>query len=329
VDQLVKDARNDEKIVAITAAMPAGTGMSTFYENFGTSRTFDVGICEQHAVTFAAGLAAGGLKPFCAIYSSFLQRGYDQVVHDVALQKLPVRFVVDRAGLVGADGPTHGGAFDLSFLGCIPNLRICAPADEIELVHMMHTLAKLDDLPSVIRFPRGNAGSHDPPKEAVFLEPGVGRVVREGQGGHLAILSLGGRLAECLKAADELEQQGIFATVADARWAKPLDSDLVRHLAQEHTAMLTIEENSIGGFSAMVQQELLEAGYLDNGTLKFRGMTLPDRFIDHGKPEEQYEDAELNARHIVAKALALMGDQAAALPALLDGVHQEAVLVST
>jgi 1-deoxy-D-xylulose-5-phosphate synthase len=310
---LVKEAERDEKIVAITAAMPGGTGIGIFEKRFGPERTFDVGIAEQHAVTFAAGLAAGGVKPFCAIYSSFLQRAFDQVMHDVALQNLPVRFVIDRAGLVGADGPTHGGAFDLTFLGCLPNLAICAPANEVELVHMIHTLAKIDDRPSAVRFPRGSTQGLELPAEPLFLEPGKGRVVREGRitldgvrDGSLAILSIGARLDECLKAASVLEEAGIATTVADMRWVKPLDTELVTSLAASHRAVLTVEENSIGGFAAQVQQVLLEAGYLDGDDeerVTMRSMMLPDRFIDHHHdPYMQYEDAELNAAHIVSKA---------------------------
>lgn len=309
-DSLVREAERDDKIVAITAAMPGGTGIGIFEKRFGPERTFDVGIAEQHAVTFAAGLAAGGLKPFCAIYSTFLQRGYDQLVHDVALQKLPVRFVLDRAGLVGADGATHGGTFDLSFMGCIPDMLICASADEIELSHMIHTLARIDDYPTALRYPRGSAyGDLEMPAEPRFLEPGKGRVVREGRDGSLAILSLGGRLHESLKAADELEKLGISATVADARWVKPLDTKLISWLASDHRAVITVEENSIGGFSAQVQQALLEGGFLDGlgkTPVALRSMVLPDRWIDHNEPHLQYDDAELNAKHIVAKALAVL-----------------------
>jgi len=306
-DALVKEAEADDKIVAITAAMPGGTGIGIFEKHFGPERTFDVGIAEQHAVTFAGGLAAGGLKPFCAIYSTFLQRGYDQLVHDVALQKLPVRFIIDRAGLVGEDGPTHGGTFDLSFIGCVPDMLVCASADEAELVHMVHTLAKIDDYPTALRFPRANAyGDIEMPAEPRFLEPGTGRMVREGRDGSVAILSVGGRLRESLEAAAELERYGISATVADARWVKPIDEKLVNWLAMDHKVLITIEENAIGGFSAQVQQTLLEGGLLDgvNRTpLVLRSMTLPDRWIDHNKPFLQYEDAELNAKHIVRKAV--------------------------
>lgn len=310
-EALVKEGKRDEKIVAITAAMPGGTGIGIFQNEFGSARTFDVGIAEQHAVTFAGALAAGGLKPFCAIYSSFLQRGYDSVVHDVALQNLPVRFVIDRAGLVGDDGPTHGGAFDLSFLSCIPNMKICAPADEAELVHMVHTLAKLDDGPSAMRYPRGEGYGKVPmPKHPQFLEPGKGRIVRQGEGNTLAILSLGTRLHESLQAAERLEKWGINATVADARWAKPIDKDLVNALAAEHKVLITVEENSVGGFASQVSQVLLEAGHLDgtdNEPLVLRNMVIPDRFIAADVPYKQYDDAELNATHIMTKALSALG----------------------
>jgi len=309
-ESLVKEAERDDKIVAITAAMPGGTGIGIFEKRFGPERTFDVGIAEQHAITFAAGLAAGGLKPFCAIYSSFLQRGYDQLVHDVALQRLPVRFIIDRAGLVGADGATHGGTFDLSFLSCIPDMMICASADEAELVNMVHTLAMIDDCPTALRFPRGNGyGDVDMASEPCFLEPGKGRIVREGRDGSLAILSLGSRLREALKAADELEKLGISATVADARWVKPLDKKLVTSLASEHRALITIEENAVGGFSALVQQVLLDGGYLDGlgkTPIALRGMVLPDRWIDHNVQDIQYDDAQLNAEHIVGKAVEVL-----------------------
>eukprot|EP00933_Yihiella_yeosuensis_P052959 TRINITY_DN51118_c0_g1_i1.p1 TRINITY_DN51118_c0_g1~~TRINITY_DN51118_c0_g1_i1.p1 ORF type:complete len:861 (+),score=206.74 TRINITY_DN51118_c0_g1_i1:103-2685(+) len=309
-DALVREAERDEKICAITAAMPGGTGVGIFEKRFGAERTFDVGIAEQHAVTFAAGLAAGGLKPFCAIYSTFLQRGYDQLVHDVALQKLPVRFILDRAGLVGADGATHGGTFDLSFMGCVPDMLIAASADEVELVNMIHTLAKIDNAPSALRFPRGNAyGDLKMPDEPRFLEPGKGRICKEGRDGTLAILSIGSRLREALKAAEELEQMGISATVADARWVKPLDKKLVSWLATDHRAVITIEENAIGGFSAQVQQVLLDGGYLDGvgkTPTALRSMVLPDRWIDHNVPYLQYDDAQLNAEHIVSKAVEVL-----------------------
>lgn len=307
-ESLVREAKVDSKIVAITAAMPGGTGISLFEKHFGPQRTFDVGIAEQHAVTFAAALAAGGMKPFCSIYSTFLQRGYDQVVHDVAIQKLPVRLIIDRAGLVGDDGPTHGGTFDLSYLACLPDMLIAASADEVELSNMVHTLAKIDDHPTALRYPRADAfGDLEMPSEPRFLEPGKGRISREGRDGSIAILSVGGRLRECLKAAEILEKQhGVSATVADARWVKPLDEKLVSWLANEHRAMITVEENSIGGFSAMVQNSLLEGGHLDGRgrtPLVFRSMFFPDRWIEHNKPVLQYDDAELNAVHIVAKCL--------------------------
>jgi len=310
-DALVREAERDEKICAITAAMPGGTGVGIFEKRFGPERTFDVGIAEQHAVTFAAGMAAGGLKPFCAIYSTFLQRGYDQLVHDVALQKLPVRFVLDRAGLVGADGATHSGCFDLSYIGCIPDMMVCASADEVELSNMIHTLALIDDQPTALRFPRGSSyGDLEMPAKPEFLEPGKGRIMREGRDGKLAILSIGGRLRECLKAADELEEKyGISITVADARWMKPLDKNLLGQLAEDNRALITIEENAIGGFSAQVQQVLLEGGYLDGlgkTPVALRSMVLPDRWIDHNTPELQYADAKLNAEHIVQKALAVL-----------------------
>lgn len=317
-DTLVREAERDEKIVAITAAMPGGTGIGIFEKRFGPQRTFDVGIAEQHAVTFAAGLAAGGLKPFCAIYSTFMQRGFDQVVHDVALQKLPVRMILDRAGLVGADGPTHGGTFDLSFMGCVPDIYLCASSDEAELVNMIHTLAKIDDMPSVLRYPRGDAyGDVEMPAEPRFLEPGKGRIAREGRDGTLALLSVGDRLRECLKAADILEKMGISATVADARWIKPLDTKLVSSLASDHRALITVEDNSIGGFAAHVQQALLEGGYLDGvgkPPVVLRSMMLPDRWIEANVPTLQYDDAGLNAKQIVEKALMVLGVIGVKLP---------------
>jgi len=309
-EQLVKNAEKDDKIVAITAAMPGGTGLSIFEKRFGSARTFDVGIAEQHAVTMAGSLAAGGLKPFCCIYSTFLQRGYDQLIHDVALQNLPVRFIIDRAGVVGADGPTHGGVFDLSFLACIPNMLICAPSDECELVHMVHTVANINDAPTALRFPRGNSYAlEELPATAQFLEPGKGRIVRKGSGGTLAILSVGTRLHECLHAAERLAAWGISATVADARWVKPLDKELVAQLATEHRALITIEENAIGGFSAQVHQVLLEGGYLDGvgkSPCAVRSMVIPDRWIHQDDQRKQYDDAQLNADHIVEKAINLL-----------------------
>jgi len=309
-ESLVKEAERDDKIVAITAAMPGGTGISIFEKRFGPERTYDVGIAEQHAVTFAAGLAAGGLKPFCAIYSTFLQRGYDQLVHDVALQDLPVRFILDRAGLVGADGATHGGTFDLSFLACVPKMLVCASADEAELVNMIHTLAMIDDHPTALRYPRGNGyGDVEIPAQPRFLEPGKGRIAREGRDNTLAILSIGGRLRECLKAAEMLEEMGVSATVADARWVKPLDTKLLSLLASDHKALITVEENAIGGFSAQVHQALLEGGFLDGinkAPVVVRSMVLPDRWIDHNDQHLMYDDAQLNASHIVTKSVEVL-----------------------
>ena len=300
---LVAEAERDERIVAITAAMPSGTGLDKFAERFPT-RCFDVGIAEQHAVTFAAGLAAEGMKPFCAIYSTFLQRAYDQVVHDVAIQKLPVRFAIDRAGLVGADGATHAGSFDLAYLGCLPGMVIMAAGDEADLVHMVATAAAYDEGPIAFRYPRGEGVGVPLPERGIPLPIGKGRVLREG--GHLAILCLGARLAECLLAAEELAARGFAPTLADARFAKPLDRELILRLAREHPVLITIEEGSIGGFGSQVQQFLLEEGLLDSGRLVLRSMILPDRFIDHGTPAGQYAEAGLDARSIVAKALALV-----------------------
>eukprot|EP00928_Gymnodinium_smaydae_P078658 TRINITY_DN62764_c0_g1_i1.p1 TRINITY_DN62764_c0_g1~~TRINITY_DN62764_c0_g1_i1.p1 ORF type:complete len:872 (+),score=232.11 TRINITY_DN62764_c0_g1_i1:102-2717(+) len=319
-EAMIREAERDDKIVAITAAMPGGTGVGLFEKRFGAARTFDVGIAEQHAVTMAASMAAGGLKPFCCIYSTFLQRGYDQLVHDVAIQNLPVRFIIDRAGLVGADGPTHGGTFDLSYLGCIPNLLICAPADEAELVNMMHTVAKIDHCPTALRYPRGNAyGDVELPTEPEFLEPGKGRIVREGKNGTIALLSVGSRLRECMKAAERLERWGISATVADARWVKPVDVELCKKLATEHRALITIEENAIGGFSAQVQQALFDSGVLDGASedaqCAVRSMVFPDRWIEHDDPELQYDDAELNAGNIVEKALTVLAKVGVAVDA--------------
>ncbi len=300
---LVRQAEKDDRIVAITAAMPAGTGLDGFEQRF-PGRFFDVGIAEQHAVTFAAGLAAEGYKPFAAIYSTFLQRAYDQVVHDVAIQKLPVRFAIDRAGFVGADGATHAGSFDLAYLCCLPNMVVMAAGDEAELVHMVATAAAIDDRPSAFRYPRGDGMGVTLPAEGVPLAIGRGRVLREGT--RIALLSLGGRLGEAMKAAEELAARGLPATLADARFAKPLDEDLIRRLALEHEVMITIEEGSAGGFAAHVMQFMAIEGLLDHG-LRFRPMVLPDRFIDQDKPEIQYEQAGLNARHVVAMALAALG----------------------
>ena len=283
---LMAEARADDRVVAITAAMPAGTGLDKLMAEFPT-RCFDVGIAEQHAVTFAAGLAVEGFKPFCAIYSTFLQRGYDQVVHDVVLQHLPVRLVLDRAGLVGADGATHAGSFDLAYLGCLPGIVIMAPADEAELMHAVATLAAFDDGPSALRYPRGDGIGIDLPERGEVLPIGKGRVLREG--GKVALLSLGTRLAECLKAADDLAARGLPATVADARFAKPLDQELIRRLAREHALLVTVEEGSIGGFSSQVLHFLAQEGLLDGG-LKVRPMVLPDRFLDHDTQDRQYDE---------------------------------------
>jgi 1-deoxy-D-xylulose-5-phosphate synthase len=304
-EALIKEARKDDKIVAITAAMPSGTGLDLFAKQF-PKRCFDVGIAEQHAVTFAGGLAADGMKPFAAIYSTFLQRGYDQVVHDIAIQQLPVRFCMDRAGLVGADGQTHAGAFDGAYLGCLPGFVLMAAADEAELVHMIATLVGIDDRPSAVRYPRGEGVGVDMPEEGVPLPIGKGRVIREGTA--IAILSYGTRLQESLKAADELAARGLSTTVADARFQKPLDTALVSRLAREHEVLITVEEAAIGGFGAHVLHHLAHAGLLDRG-LKIRPMVLPDRFQDHDKPEKQYEEAGLNAKQIVAQALLALGVQ--------------------
>ncbi len=309
-DSLIAEARRDEKIVAVTAAMPSGTGLDVFGKEF-PHRTFDVGIAEQHAVTFAAGLATEGYKPFCAIYSTFLQRGYDQIVHDVAIQNLPVRFAIDRAGLVGADGPTHAGSFDLAYLGCLPNFVLMAAADEAELVHMVATAAALDDRPCAFRYPRGEGNGVEMPAAGVPLEIGRGRILREGS--MVAILSLGTRLADALRAADQLAAMGLSTTVVDARFAKPLDTKLIDRLAREHEVLITVEEGSIGGFGAFVLHHLADTGLLDGG-LKVRTMTLPDTFIDHDKPEKMYADAGLDAAGIVAKALAALRRNELLLP---------------
>jgi 1-deoxy-D-xylulose-5-phosphate synthase len=309
---LVAEAKKDERIVAVTAAMPDGTGLDIFGRAF-PERMFDVGIAEQHAVTFAAGLATEGLKPFAAIYSTFLQRGYDQVVHDVAIQSLPVRFMIDRAGLVGADGPTHAGSFDLAYLGCLPGFVIMAAADEAELVHMVATAASIDGRPSAVRYPRGDGVGVDLPAEGIPLAIGKGRVVRDGN--TVAILSLGTRLAEALKAADQLAAQGLSTTVADARFMKPLDEDLIRDLAGRHAVLITIEEGSVGGFGSHVLEFLSGEGLLDNG-LKVRTMTLPDVFIDHDKPEVMYANAGLDAAGIVEKVTSALSHTAAPTGAL-------------
>jgi 1-deoxy-D-xylulose-5-phosphate synthase len=304
---LIEAARKDDRIVAITAAMPSGTGLDLFAEEF-PRRTFDVGIAEQHGVTFAAGLATEGYKPFAAIYSTFLQRAYDQVVHDVAIQRLPVRFAIDRAGLVGADGPTHAGSFDTAYLGCLPGFVLMAAADEAELKHMVATAAAIDDRPSALRYPRGDGVGVELPAEGVPLEIGRGRVLREGT--TVALLSYGARLAECLKAADQLAGYGLSTTVADARFAKPLDRNLVGRLARSHEVLITVEEGAIGGFASQVLQLLATEGLLDRG-LKVRPMVLPDRFIDQDKPERMYDEAGLNAPQIVATVLAALGREQA------------------
>lgn len=300
---LIAEAKADEKIVAVNAAMPSGTGLDLFGKEF-PKRTFDVGIAEQHAVTFCAGMATEGLKPFAVIYSTFLQRGYDQVVHDVAIQNLPVRFAMDRAGLVGADGQTHAGSFDIAYLGCLPNFVLMAPSDELELMHMVATAAAIDDQPSAFRYPRGEGTGVALPERGQVLPIGKGRIIREGT--KVALLCYGTRMTECLKAADELAAKGLSTTVADARFCKPLDTDLVKRLAKEHEVLITIEEGSIGGFAAHVLQYLALAGLLDSG-LKIRPMTLPDTFIEHENPVKQYDEAGLNAKHIVHQALIALG----------------------
>ncbi|MEF3366357.1 1-deoxy-D-xylulose-5-phosphate synthase [Methylocystis sp. 9N] len=313
---LIAEAEHDEKIVAITAAMPSGTGLDIFGKTF-PHRTFDVAIAEQHAVTFAAGLACEGYKPFCTLYSTFLQRGYDQVVHDVAIQNLPVRFAMDRAGLVGADGPTHAGAFDLAYLGCLPGFVVMAPADEGELMHMVATAAAHDAGPIGFRYPRGEGLGVELPERGDVLEIGKGRVLREGT--KVAILSLGTRLADALKAAEELENYGVSTTVADARFAKPIDRDLLRSLAVHHEVVISVEEGSIGGFGAQVFQALSDDGLLDGarGAFKFRCMTLPDAYIDHDKHELMIARAMLDSKAIVAKALELLGDEQGAARAMI------------
>jgi 1-deoxy-D-xylulose-5-phosphate synthase len=303
---LIEEAKADDKIVAITAAMPSGTGLDKFAEAF-PDRCFDVGIAEQHAVTFAAGLAAEGYKPFAAIYSTFLQRAYDQVVHDVAVQHLPVRFAIDRAGLVGADGPTHAGSFDVAYLSCLPGMIVMAAADEAELVHMVATAASIDDTPCAFRYPRGEGTGVALPERGVPLTIGKGRIVREGSA--VALLSFGARLSECLAAADELAGYGLPATVADARFAKPLDTDLLRQLALNHEVLLAVEEGSSGGFGAQVLQALATEGLLDRG-LKVRTLTLPDLFIEQGKPAAMCAEAGLDARGIVTSVFTALGKDA-------------------
>ncbi len=300
---LIREAEVDDKIVAVTAAMPDGTGLNLFAERF-PSRCFDVGIAEQHAVTFSAGMAAGGLKPFCTIYSTFLQRGYDQVVHDVAIQRLPVRFAIDRAGLVGADGATHAGAYDVAYLSNLPGFVVMAAADEAELVHMVATAAAHDEGPIAFRYPRGEGVGTEMPERGTPLEIGKGRIIAEG--GRVAILSFGTRLAEVLKAAESLGQRGISPTVADARFAKPLDRALILQLVAEHEALITVEEGAVGGFGSHVAQLLADEGIFDRG-LRFRSMVLPDIFIDQSSPEDMYATAGMNAPQIEAKVLETLG----------------------
>ena len=302
-DALIDEASRNPKIVAITAAMPSGTGLDRFEKAY-PDRLFDVGIAEQHAVTFAAGMATEGMAPFCAIYSTFLQRAYDQVVHDVAIQSLPVRFAIDRAGPVGADGATHAGSFDLAYLGCLPGIVIMAPSDEAELVHAVATIAAINDRPSAVRYPRGEGTGVALPARGEILPLGRGRIVREGT--DVAILALGPRLADCLAAAETLAQQGVSCTVADARFAKPLDVALIDDLATRHQLLVTIEDGSIGGFSAAVMQHLAWAGLLDGG-LKIRPMVLPDRFLEHDAPAKQWIDAGLTAKDVVATVMRALG----------------------
>ena len=304
--QLVKEAEKDPKIVGITAAMPSGTSLDLFEKAF-PDRFYDVGIAEQHAVTFAGGLAADGMRPFCAIYSTFLQRAYDSVVHDIALQNLPVRFPMDRAGLVGADGATHAGSFDIAYLGCLPNMVLMACSDEAELVHMVSTAVQYDEGPIAFRYPRGEGVGIDLPQIGKILEIGKGRIVREGT--NVAILSLGTRLAEAIKAADTLETMGLSATVADARFAKPLDHELIQQLARHHEVVVTVEEGSVGGFGAFVMHYLTGEGLLDGG-LKFRAMTLPDIYQDHNSPAKMYDKAGLNAAGIVETVMRALGRSA-------------------
>jgi 1-deoxy-D-xylulose-5-phosphate synthase len=300
---LLDEAARDSRICAVTAAMPDGTGLNLFAERY-PSRCFDVGIAEQHGVTFSAALAAGGMRPFCAMYSTFLQRGYDQVVHDVAIQRLPVRFAIDRAGLVGADGATHAGAFDVAFLANLPGFVVMAAADEAELVHMVATAAAHDDGPIAFRFPRGEGTGVEMPERGELLEIGKGRMIR--QGARVAILSFGTRLSEVMTACEALSARGITPTVADARFAKPLDRDLILALAADHEALITIEEGAVGGFGSHVAQLLSDEGVFDRG-LRFRSMVLPDTFIDHSSPEDMYATAGLNAADIEAKVLEVLG----------------------
>ncbi len=308
-DSLLQEAKADSRIVAVTAAMPSGTGLDLFSREF-PDRTFDVGIAEQHAVTFAAGLATEGMKPFVAIYSTFLQRAYDQIVHDVTLQKLPVRFAIDRAGLVGADGATHAGSFDIAYLGNLPGMVVMAAADEVELMHMVATAAQIDDRPSAFRYPRGDGIGLELPPRGSTLEIGRGRVLREGS--TVALLSLGTRLGECLIAADKLAAMGISTTVADARFAKPLDTRLIDQLARHHEILITVEEGTVGGFGSYVLQHLATEGALDNG-LKIRTLVLPDEFIDHDKPEKMYQNAGLDAVGIVGTVARILDRSTAEL----------------
>ena len=302
-EALIQEAAHDDKIVAVTAAMPDGTGLNLFAEHFPT-RVFDVGIAEQHGVTFSAGLAAGGLRPFCAMYSTFLQRGYDQVVHDVAIQRLPVRFAIDRAGLVGADGATHAGSFDVAFMANLPGMVVMAAADEAELKHMVATAAAYDDGPIAFRYPRGEGAGVDMPERGEILEIGKGRMIA--QGSRVAILSFGTRLQEVQKAAEALSARGITPTIADARFAKPLDRDMILSLAAEHEALITVEEGALGGFGSHVAQLLADEGVFDHG-LKFRSMVLPDTFIDQASPEAMYDIAAMNAPDIERKVLEVLG----------------------
>ena len=303
-ESLIKEARKDDRIIAITAAMPSGTGLDLFEKEF-PDRFFDVGIAEQHAVTFAGGLATEGFKPFATIYSTFLQRAYDQVVHDIAIQRLPVRFAIDRAGLVGADGPTHAGAFDIAYLGCLPGFVLMAAADEAELVHMVATQVSINDRPSALRYPRGEGRGVEMPEAGIPLPLGKGRIVR--QGSKIALLSFGTRLAECEKAADELAAHGLSTTIADARFLKPLDEDMVLKLARDHDVLITVEEGAIGGFGSHVMQFLTDSGMLDSGSLRARSMILPDVFLDHDSPNAMYARAGLDAKGIVAKVFEALG----------------------
>jgi 1-deoxy-D-xylulose-5-phosphate synthase len=316
-ESLTKEAAKDDRIVAVTAAMPSGTGVDIFEKTF-PNRTFDVGIAEQHAVTFAAGLAAEGYKPFCAIYSTFLQRAYDQIVHDVAIQQLPVRFAIDRAGLVGADGPTHAGSFDLAYLGCLPGFVLMAAANEAELVHMIATAVSINDRPCAFRYPRGDGVGVDMPEFGVPLEIGKGRIISEGS--TVALLSLGTRLAECSKAASDLAAFGLSTTVADARFAKPLDVDLILRLAREHEVLVTVEEGSIGGFGAQVLHTLAEYGALDSN-VKVRSMVLPDVFLDQDSPTAMYAKARLDSAGIVAKVFDALGKDVRVEPVKLEHFH--------